>query len=443
MDILNDIEKDNRTLDNILDDTLERKQLSDRRDRALLHALVFGILRWRGRLDYIINSFSRTRLNKIDPPVLNILRLGLFQMVYLNRIPVSAAVNTAVDLAKASSPPWVIRYVNAVLRSAARDQKNVRFPDYEQDPVAAIAARKSLPQWLSRRWLEKAGKDKTVQHCDAINLIPPLTLRTNTLKTTRRNLLKELAKEADTLRPTIYAPDGITLLNPNKMIADFPAFNKGWFQVQDEAAQLVTLLLAPRPGDKVLDACAGLGGKTGHTAQLMNDQGSIVALDVYGAKLDRLEKQMQLMGVSIVDTRVHNLNIPPKKETLGTFDRILLDAPCSGLGVLRRNPDTRWKIRETMLKDYAEKQLRLLDNLSHLVNPSGILVYAVCSTEPEENEAVAEKFLNRHLEFIKEDPPANLPKKIGVLLTRDGSLITSPHQHNMDGFYCVRFKRIQ
>lgn len=431
-----------RTLDSVIEDTLKRKIFSDRRDRALLNALVFGVLRWRGRLDFVIETFSRIPINKIDAQVLSILRLGLFQVLHLDRIPVSAAVNTSVELAKLSSPDWVVSYVNAILRNAARGQKKIPFPDIQTDPLQAIAARKSFPQWLIRRWLDIDGLDETVRRCDAINTIPPLTLRTNTLHTDRQKLLKSLADHAESVRPTKIAPDGVLLQNPNKPLPDFAAFKKGWFQVQDEAAQLVTLLLNPRPGEKILDACAGLGGKTGHIAQLMTNTGRIIALDNDKIRLAKLNEQMQRIGVSIVTSAKHDLNKALLKEKFGTFDRILLDAPCSGLGVLRRNPDSKWNIKEQMLQSYAKNQVRFLNNLAHLVNRTGIMVFSVCSNEPEEGEWVSEQFLKFHPEFIIESPSPALPIDVTAFMTREGYLKTSPHQHDMDGFFAVRFKRI-
>ena len=443
LELLNRLDRDHRTLDVILDEVLAKKHFPTKRDRSLLQALVFGVLRWRGRLDYVIDSFSRTPLQKIDPFIKNILRLGLFQILYLSRIPPSAAVNTAVELSKKSSPPWVVRFVNGVLRSAAREHETVKFPDIKRRPVTAISARKSFPEWYVRRWVNAVGPDETIAFCDAVNKIPDITLRANTLKTDRKTLLKSLVDLAEDVAPTAIAPDGIKLTNPLSRISQMDSFKKGWFQVQDEAAQLVSLLTSPQPGEKVLDACAGLGGKTGHMAQLMKNSGSITAVDVSPIRLVHLEEQMQRMGVSIVETRTMDLTRPSDISKLGKFDKILLDAPCTGLGVLRRNPDAKWKVNESMIKHAARKQSLLLHNLATLVNPGGHLIYAVCSTEPEENEAVVESFLKAHPQFSRLDPREFLHSAVVALIGRDGSLKTHPHRHNMDGFFCQVFKHIQ
>jgi 16S rRNA (cytosine967-C5)-methyltransferase len=440
--ILNTLDKGHKTLDNILDDLLPKDTLLSRKDRTFVQALVFGVLRWRGRLDWIIDYFSKTRLDKIDPRVLNILRLGLFQIIYLDRIPASAAVNTSVEMVKSVAAPYVVRFANGLLRSAAREYEHVPFPDLENDPVSALAVKKSHPKWLIKRWLDRFGPKETGQICDAINTIPPITVRCNSLKIHRKKLKIFLEEYVEKVEYTAYAPDGVFFLSPKKSIPEIAAFKDGLFQVQDEAAQLVTLLLNPKPGETVLDACAGLGGKTGHIAQMMNDHGRIIAMDKNKKKLRRMESEMHRLGISIVTTRPHDLNEPFNREDYKKFDRILLDAPCSGLGVLRRNPDAKWRISEPDLFDHQKRQSKFLDNLADLVKPGGVLVYTVCSTEPEENESVIKDFLNKHSEFAIEKSPDGLTFKARSLITEDGYFKTSPHLHNMDGFFSIHMKRI-
>lgn len=441
--ILNTLDKGHKTLDTILDDLLSKDTLLTRKDRTFVQALVFGVLRWRGRIDWIIDYFSKTRLGKIDPKVLNILRLGLFQIIYLDRIPVSAAVNTSVEMVKSVAAPYVVRFANGLLRRAAREYEHVPFPDLENDPVSALAVTKSHPKWLIKRWLDRFGPIDTEQICDAINTIPPITVRCNTLKTRRKKLKNFLEEYTEKVEYTAYAPDGVSFLSPKESIPELSAFKDGLFQVQDEAAQLVTLLLNPRPGETVLDACAGLGGKTGHIAQMMTGRGRLIAMDKNKKKLRRLESEMYRLRISIVTTRTHDLNQPFNREDYKKFDRILLDAPCSGLGVLRRNPDAKWRMSELDLFDHEKRQSKFLDNLADLVKPGGVLVYAVCSTEPEENESVIKGFLNKHSDFAIEKSLDGLPFKARSLITEDGYLKTSPHLHNMDGFFSIPMKRIK
>jgi 16S rRNA (cytosine967-C5)-methyltransferase len=440
--ILNTLEEGQRNLDILMEDCYRREQHASRRDRALLQALVYGVLRWRGRLDFIIANFSSTRFDKINPKVLNILRLALFQIIYLDRVPNSAAVATAVDLAKRFRAPWVVGYVNALLRKAAREYWDVPFPDMEQDPIAALSAEKSFPGWIIRRWLNRYGSKHTVALCDAANSIPPITVRTNTLKTSPRELLKSLENESSQVNQTLYSPVGIGIVHPRSSIPGLSAFKAGWFQVQDEAAQLVSLLLDPKPGQTVLDACAGLGGKTGHIAQLMKNQGRVVALEKDVRKLQHLENEMQRLGVSIVSTLCHDLQKAlPKNQPTG-FDRVLLDAPCSGLGVIRRNPDIKWLKTKKELTKNRTRQLRLLENLCSAVKPGGILAYAVCSTEPEENEEVIHSFLEKHTDFVVDKHLGGLPDKVKKTAVSNGFFKTHPNLTEMDGFFSVRLQRL-
>ncbi len=440
--ILNTLDKGHRTLDSVLDDYFAAVSSGSRQDRALIQALVYGVLRWRKRLDYLISHFSSTRFDKINPTILNILRLALFQIIYLDRIPDSAAVNTAVDLTKGSDAPWITGYVNALLRKAAREYPTVSFPDQKQNPVSAMAVRKSFPEWIIRKWMDRYGSDDTALLCDSLNTIPPITVRANTLKASRGQLAEALTSRADLVQPTDYAPDGITFTSPATSIPEIDAFRAGWFQVQDEAAQLVSLLLDPQPADTVLDACAGLGGKTGHIAQLMNNEGRLVALDVNQSKLSRLNVDMQRLGITILSTLNHNLERKLPRDLLPGFDRILLDAPCSGLGVVRRNPDIKWRSSKRNLTKFKTRQLRLLENLARLLKPSGILVYAVCSPEPEENEAVVNEFLKKHDEFVISKEFGQLPAALCATADEPGVFRSFPHLKQMDGFYAVRLRRI-
>jgi 16S rRNA (cytosine967-C5)-methyltransferase len=440
--ILNTLDKESRTLDCILDELFIDDSMTSKRDRGLLQALVYGVLRWKGRLDYIIAHFSNTRFDKIDPGVLNILRLALFQIIYLDRIPDSAAVNTAVDMCKKSTTPWIAGYVNALLRKASQAYQKISYPDTDKNAILALAVTKSFPEWIIRRWLDRYGSKNTAKICDAVNTIPPISIRTNTLKTSPQELADDLAKVARQVSNMQFSPDGITFVNPRTAIPDLTVFKAGWFQVQDEAAQLVSLLLDPQAGETVLDACAGLGGKTGHIAQLMANTGTVVALDVDRYKLARLDAEMKRLGISTVSTLCHNLDRPLQHMPLKGFDRILLDAPCSGLGVMRRNPDIKWQKSKKNLLNYQTRQLRYLMNLAPLVKPSGILSYAVCSPEPEENEAVVDQFLKKHTEFVIDKSPGKLPGSLNSLVASTGIFKTFPNLSQMDGFFSVRLLRM-
>jgi 16S rRNA (cytosine967-C5)-methyltransferase len=439
--ILNTLDKKPLTLDTVMNDFTEAHPKLDKRDQALVHALVYGVLRWRGNLDHVIGHFSKTPLDKINPEILNILRMGVFQIRFLSKIPESAAVNTSVELAKKNAPAWVVKFVNGVLRTVVRTPE-VPFPDPEQNLSLSISLTRSFPIWLVQKWLDRFGEEETVTLCDHLNTIPEISIRVNRLKTDRDALKQALSPHVTDLTETLCSPDGLSFHHPDRPIFLLPTFAEGGFQVQDEGAQLVSLVLAPKPFERVLDACAGLGGKTGHLAQLMNNQGEILAIDHDPAKLTSLANDMTRLGVTLVETRAMDLEKPEHIESLGLFDRILLDAPCSGMGVIRRNPDSKWSLTKKNLNRYKKRQVRLLSTVSDLLKPGGLLVYAVCSTEPEENEAVIDSFLHSHPEIALVTDTEDLPEAVRPLRTLRGCLMSHPHRHHMDGFFIARLRRV-
>jgi 16S rRNA (cytosine967-C5)-methyltransferase len=440
--ILNRLNKNDMTLDILLEE-FQKDLLLPKRERALFNAIVYGVLRWRGRIDWIIDHFSKLPANKTKPEILNILRIGLFQIIYLNRIPVSAAVNTSVEMTKQSAGERSAGYVNAILRKASRELQTMPFPDNLNQPEYHLSVIKSFPEWMIKRWIKLFGENQTAEMCDAINEIPPITIRINRLKTDRDELIKSIESDVRNIRVTKYSPDGLSFSNPEKSIHEMESFKKGWFQVQDEAAQTVVLILDPRPGDTILDACAGLGGKTGYIGQLMKNSGKITAVDIDKTKLGKLNREMGRLGITNVTTAEEDIgNLFLLKKYYGQFDRILLDAPCSNMGVLRRNPDVKWKLREKNLIQYGKRQLLFLENLANLLKPSGILVFAVCSNEPEENEKVIKEFLIKRPDFCI-DNTLYLPECVRCLIDGRGFIKTYPHLNDMDGFFSVRLNRLK
>jgi 16S rRNA (cytosine967-C5)-methyltransferase len=335
-------------------------------------------------------------------------------------------------MAKAVSASWTVRFVNAVLRKAVAGT----LP-----PPSGAAVEKSIPEWLLTRWIDRFGTSGSDAICGAVNTIPPITVRTNMLRKSREELLRGFSGHAEGIFATEFSPEGISFYNPKGSVSDMPGFMNGEFQVQDEAAQLAGHILAPKPGETVLDACAGLGGKTGHAAQLMKNKGVLYAMDKDPQKLFSLEKEMRRLGISIVETCCHDLTSPLWRPPLSAFDRILLDAPCSGLGVLRRNPDAKWSVSESDLSRLHGIQMRLICLLAPLVKPSGVVVYVVCSTEPEENESVVEEFLKSHPNFCSESL-RSLEFIPADCITDMGYFKTYPHRLSMDGFFAARLRRI-
>lgn len=439
LDILSHVYEGRYPLDHWLDQAEPHLMALGRADRALVHALVYGTLRWQGRLDYIIDRLA-AKPSKIDLRVRTILRLALFQMHHMDRIPDSAAVHSAVELAKEGRLFWATGFINGLLRRAAA-RPPIAWPDPQKAPDLAVAAQYSFPSWLAARWIARWGVEETQHLCEAINTVPSITLRTNTLKTDRAALMAAIRAEAAQIEATPHAPEGITISTLSRPIPQWPTFAQGWFQVQDEAAQLVAHLLCPLPGETVWDACAGLGTKTAHVAQLMKNQGRLLASDLNPTKLNRLARDMQRLGVSIVTCRAMDLTAPGVDTDLPLFDRILVDAPCSGLGVLQKNPDGKWKAAAEDLARYQKRQITLLERTAAHLRAGGLLVYAVCSFEYEENAAVVNAFLQNHPEFAIH-PPGMCPTADAephALLTPEGWLNTFPHRHQMDGFFAVAF----
>ena len=434
-----------------LDKSLENhsKEISSlsKNDRSLCNALIFGVLRQRESIDWILRAFSNTPLEKLNITTLYLLRIALFQILNMDRIPVFAAINTIVNIAKTLLDKKTAGFINAVLRNAADNFSKISFPDAKGNKAKFISVKFSLPLWLSKKWNHAFGFEKTCLLCQQINTIPQITLRANSLKSDRQSLAKSLSLVAKNIQLTDYASQGISFTNPSIPIHEFEAFKLGLFQVQDEATQIVTQFLAPRPGEKILDACAGLGGKTGHIAQLMENKGIIIAADIESKKLESLQLESKRLGIDIIQTKPLNLLKTTIKDFDFYFDRVLIDAPCTGLGVIRRNPDTKWKRSKNDIARLCAQQKKMLNAAANLVKPGGLLVFAVCSCEKEENEDVVYTFLEKRKDFSidKDFESGNYYKLktslISRLISEKGFLKTYPEANNMDGFFAVRLKR--
>ncbi len=427
------------TLDRSLEKHSNEISALTKKDKNLCNALIFGVLRHRNFLDHIISAFSNTPLKKIKPLPLYILRIALFQVIYMDRVPDFAAINTAVNIAKKQAGKKTAGYINAVLRAACTNWSKVDLPDKAKKPDAYLSINYSIPIWLAKKWINTFGFKDAETLCDQINTIPEITLRVNTLKTDRSSLLELMGNHVKTIETTPYADQGLCFTSPDMPIREMEEFNQGLFQIQDEAAQMVTQLLAPEPGERILDACAGLGGKTGHIAQMMKNKGTLTAVDVEAEKLNTLTLEAKRLGIDIVRTKSADLLKMSIKNFGDYFDRVLIDAPCTGLGVLRRNPDTKYKRTKKDIQRLAGKQKKMLNAAANLVKPGGILVFAVCSCEKEENEEVVEHFLNKRKDFsIDKDVQSDNYLK---LITEDGFIKTYPAANNMDGFFAARLKR--
>ena len=424
------------TLDRTLDAISPGLAHLSQPDKNLCYAIVFGVLRHRNFLDFIIQSFAKIPLSRMDLPVLTVLRMALFQLRFLDRVPNFAAIDTSVTLIKNRNGKKTAGFVNGVLRNAVRQFHTLSLPDPHTDLMGHITIVHSIPQWLAERWLARYGPEQILELCRTINQVPPLTLRANTLRIARSELNDIFTAAGFDVRLTSLSPHGISIMGSGIRIEALPGFDQGLFAVQDEAAQLISLILDPKPHHTVLDTCAGLGGKTLHMAQIMGRPGQITAMDTDSAKLSLLKAEAHRLGTAEIQCRTLDLMKAGQTDFPEYFDRVLVDAPCTGLGVLRRNPDTKWKRSFQDIQRMAGHQKKLLNAAANRVKPGGILVYAVCSGEPEENEHVVTAFLKKRKDYVLE------PVMECFGLPMDRYLKTFPNGMDMDGFFAARLKRL-
>jgi len=437
-DILVKVETRKAYADVLLDRTLGSKFLSAP-DRALLTELTYGTLRWRGRLDACLKRLIRQPLQDTHPFVRNLLRLALYQVLFLDRIPQYAAVNEAVKMAKSGAGSKAAGFVNGVLRNFLRESKLVAKPDPKKSPISAVAEYWSHPDWLIERWLKCFDTGQIEALLEANNEKAPLVLRTNLRQGTREALLELLQSNDVKASPTPWSPQGI-MVQSRILVDQLPGFHEGRFQVQGEASQLVAYLLAPRPGEHILDACAAPGGKTTHIAELMDDRGEIIATDISAKGLQKLEESTKRLGLKTIRTSKVDLS-KKLNESLGhPFDRILVDAPCTGFGTLRSHPEIKWNRGEADIKRLTDLQKKILANAALYLKVGGVLVYSTCTLIDDENEKVVEDFLKRHREFVLDSAAAYFPKQAQSLV-RGSYFMAFPHTHNTDGFFAARMRK--
>jgi 16S rRNA (cytosine967-C5)-methyltransferase len=432
-------EKRGSPMDPLFDALVVEDPLLSDLDKAFVREVVSGVVRWRGRLDWVISAYSRIKPARMERVVLSILRIGAYQLLFMNRIPSPAAVDESVKLAKGKGRSDIAPFINGILRGIAEGRKAVAYPDSRTEPLDYIAAYYSHPPWMVQRWLDQWGVDETISLCQANNQIPPLTMRVNTLQKSRDEVIYRLQEEKLEAVPTPFSPVGIILEDPPPLTS-WGFFQEGWLQVQDEAAQLVSFIVAPQPGERVLDVCAAPGGKTTHLAQLMGDQGEIVAVDVSSSKLTQLEENCHRLGISIVKALNRDTQ-SPLPFSHGSFDRVLVDAPCTGLGTLRRHPDGKWRVKEGDIIRLQKLQGQILAQAAPLVKEEGILIYSTCTMTPEENEGVIEPFLAAEKGFYLEEASFYLPPGCDGLIDEKGYFHTFPHCHGIDGFFAARIRR--
>jgi len=422
----------------LLDARLGKSRLTGA-DRALATELVYGVLRWRGKLDWILAQVLDRPIAVLDRPVRQILRLGAYQLCCLTRIPDFAAVDQAVHLARRAGAGRSAGYVNAVLRSVAR-RRAWPAPDPSADPVGYWESVGSHPRWLVKRWAARLGPEDAGRLMEANNTVPPLTVLTNQVKAKVGDVRCALAEAAPAVVPARWVPGAFSMWGAGSPV-DLPGFASGWLIPMDEAGALPVLALDALPGQRVLDACAGGGSKSALIAARVGADGEVVALDRSPRATRRLEAAIRRLGLATVRPHLADARAAGSRWP-GQFPRILLDAPCTGLGTIRRRPEIRWRRLPEDLLRAATLQRELLEGTAGALAVDGLLVYSTCSVEPEETDEVVTAFLATHPEFRLDDPrPALL--QAAELVDSQGYLRAWPHRHGTDGFFVARLRRIR
>jgi 16S rRNA (cytosine967-C5)-methyltransferase len=413
-----------------------RARLTDDRDRALAGEISAGTLRWQAAFDHVVEQFAGRPPARLDREVLVILRTSMFQLLHLDRVPAAAVVDDAVELARRAGKKSAAGFVNALLRRVSRERERLPLPG--SPPIDVLAVALSHPRWLAGRWLARHGFEDAAAWARFDNTPARLTLRVNALHVSRDEVIEALAAEGVETQPARFASSGLVVTAGNPLLT--PLAHSGRFVVQDEASQLVGEFAAAVAGERVLDACASPGGKTTQMAAAMRGEGTIVAADVRG-------RRVALLARTVVESGARNVHIVQANARAAApfnavFDLVLVDAPCSGLGTIRRDPDVRWRRTEADLAELARAQREMLNQLAPVVRPGGRLVYSTCSSEPEENEDVVAAFLETHPDFRRETPPRFQQRpELAALLDANGALRTLPFRDGLEAFYAASLVR--
>jgi 16S rRNA (cytosine967-C5)-methyltransferase len=422
--------KDNGYSNIVVARMIQRHSLADR-DRRLYTELVYGTLRYINYLDWIIGKLSSRKLNKLDMKCLIILRMGLYQLFCLTKIPDSAACNESVKLALRYGNTGMSKFVNGLLRNSIRQRDQFHIPSLEEDELLHISLTYHQPLWLVKKFIKAYGRDDAMRAFEYFDTVPDLCVRTNTTKISREELLRVLNERELDAEPAAYAPEGIYIRHMPG-IQDLQEMKQGLCQIQDEPSMLVCHVLDPQPKDTVFDVCAAPGGKTTHIAERMGQTGTVYGCDIYEHKLKLIEDNVQRLGLRNVRALLQDActigSVFP-----GKADKVLVDAPCSGLGVLKRKLDLRWRKRPEEIQALPALQKRILDSAACCVKPGGVLVYSTCTMNDDENIRIIEDFLATHPEFHADDAT----KYISIPM--EGPYIQIlPQRHGLDGFFIAR-----
>lgn len=400
-------------------------------DRRFTSQLVFGVLENKLLLDYYIRKLSKVRFSRIDSSLINILRLGLYQLTFLDKVPDSAAVNECVKLAKKIGPREG-NSANGLLRTFIRNGCNIELPDANKHPITALGIKYSHPEWLVEMWIKAYGIDFTEALLKANNTTPKLTLRTQTLHISRASLIQKLTEQGVVCEPVSWIDEGIVVQALNHIsITDLVGYNEGWFQIQDLSSMSVGLYAGVKANDLVIDVCAAPGGKATHVAQLMQDRGKVIARDLYDEKCALVEENVKRLKLKSVVVEKYDACMCDE-SLIDQADVVLVDAPCSGLGIIRRKPDIKYNKTLEQISALESIQKEILTQSAKYVKAGGRLMYSTCTLNPNENQEMIKWFLSNNASFEIEALPSS---------DRDGFLTFFPNQHETDGFFIAKLKK--
>jgi 16S rRNA (cytosine967-C5)-methyltransferase len=435
LDLLETIDKNQSYSNLILHHAIEKNKVP-KKDIGLLTELVYGTLQRRMTLDYFLTPFIK-HPKKVETWVLHLLRMTLYQMVFLDKIPEHAALNEAVEIAKKRSHKGISGFVNGVLRSIQRE--GVPSLDEIVDPIERVAIETSHPLWLVTRWSEQFGIEKTKGMCELNLLAPTQTARVNSARISREDCLEMLREEGYLVEPSAIIPESIHCLKGN--IASSRAYKEGFLTVQDESSMLVAYALGITQNERILDACAAPGGKSTHIAEKLHGTGSVFSIDLHEHKVKLIKENADRLGLANIEVKALDSRKIASQFSEGEFDRILLDAPCSGLGVMRRKPDIKYTKKEEDLTRLQSIQLDLLKAVSPLLKKDGILVYSTCTVDQAENETVIRAFLEGNSDFEGDISwKENMPIAVQPLIN-GYDLQVFPQDFGSDGFYIAVLRK--
>ena len=442
LEVLIEVDRDQAFSNLALNAALKREGF-DRREAGLATEIVYGTLSRLNTIDWMANQFLKKPMQKLEPWLRNLLRMSIYQLHYLDRIPDHAIVNEAVKEAKKHGHKGMVGLVNGVLRNYIRSKQELTVPA-QWPKFKKIAIEHSHPEWLVKRWLSTFGEKDTIQMCQTNNQPPPVSVRVNELRASKQTVVEQLKKEHPDaiIQESSLSNTGLLVSQAGNAAASW-SFREGFCTIQDESSMLVGFAVNPKPGMSVLDTCAAPGGKTTHLAEKMGNEGVIIALDIHPHKLKLIQENANRLGITIIHTKQADARDLPADLSTAPFDRILVDAPCSGFGVIRRKPDLKWQRQEKDIAAIAQMQVEILKQAAGWLKPGGTLIYSTCTVDPEENARLVHRFLDENQEFsLDSSLIQDMPTVLHPHFHKSGGYIQIlPHHFGSDGFFISRLKK--